>query len=63
MQRLLRFHLSNGALSVTGHLLLVQMLHTAPMVANSAAVGCCGLANFLIADRYVFQLSAASDPM
>ena len=56
--RLARFHLANGAVSLLGNLavtaLLVECGGLSPLVANAAAIGICGLVNFLLSDRWVF---------
>jgi putative flippase GtrA len=57
-QRLLRFHLSNGAISMIGNLLLMRLLvgslRLPVMAANLATIASCSLANFLASDRWVF---------
>lgn len=56
--RFLRFHLSNGVISIAGNLLLMRLffggirMHTIP--ANLASITICCLANFLVSDRWVF---------
>jgi putative flippase GtrA len=56
--RLWRFHLSNGAASMAGNaLLMALMIHLVglePIAANLAAVAVMSVANFVIADRWVF---------
>jgi len=56
--RLLRFHLSNGAVSFLGNLLLMRLfvgLFGLPVIpANLLAIGSCALINFLLSDRWVF---------
>lgn len=56
--RLLRFHLSNGAISIVGSLLLMRWLvgelGMAVLVANLLTIAICSLANFLASDRWVF---------
>jgi len=57
-QRLLRFQLGNGLTSLLGNLALttfaVEALHLPTLLANATAVAATSVANFLIADRYVF---------
>ena len=55
---LLRFHLSNGLISLLGNLALmrafVRSFHSPILLANALAIACCGLTNFLLAHRWVF---------
>ena len=57
--RLLRFHLSNGLVSILGNLVLMRLLvgqfglHY--MVANVLSIAACSLANFLLSDLFVFR--------
>jgi putative flippase GtrA len=56
--RLLRFHLSNGAISIVGSLLLMRWLvgqlgmHV--LVANLLTIVACSVGNFIASDRWVF---------
>jgi putative flippase GtrA len=67
--RILRFHLSNGAISILGSLLLVRwlvgQLGVRVLVANLLTIAACSAGNFLASDRWVFlmpvQLAAKSD--
>ena len=56
---LLRFHLSNGLISVVGNLLmmrwLVGFLHIPVLMANLLTITLCWAANFLASDRWVFR--------
>ena len=56
--QLLRFHLSNGVVSMVGNLGLMRLLvHGAGMpvlAANAVAIVCCGLANFCLGDGWAF---------
>ena len=58
-RRMLRFHLTSGAASLLGNLmvmrLLVDNLGAALLPANLAAIGCCSLFNFWAADQWVFR--------
>jgi putative flippase GtrA len=60
--RLLRFHLSNGAISIVGSLLimrwLVGQLGMSMIVANLVTIAACSIGNFLASDRWVFVSSA-----
>src|SRR5262249_2136874 len=57
--RLLRFNLTTGAVSIGGNLLLMRLLvgeaHMRPMVANLVSIAGCSLANFLVSDQWVFR--------
>lgn len=57
--RLLRFNLSTGAISIAGNLLLMRLLvgeaHLRPMLANLISIAGCSLVNFLVSDRWVFR--------
>jgi len=57
--RLLRFHLSNGLVSLVGNLalmrLLVGTLHLQYMAANVATILVCGLLNFALSEWFVFR--------
>ena len=63
-QRLLRFHLGTGLTSLLGNLAVttfaVEALHFPTLLANAMAVGTTSLANFLVADRYVFSSTSAT---
>lgn len=58
-QRLLRFHLANGMVSLAGNALLMHLLvaeagwHYLP--ANLVSIAACSLVNFLAAERWVFR--------
>ena len=60
--RLLRFHLSNGLVSLLGNLLLMRVLvHNARfplLLANLVAVVCCSVVNFFLGDEWVFAANA-----
>ena len=60
--RLVRFHLSNGLITICGNLavmwVLVSRLHVSYLIANIFAMGVCALANFVASDRLVFQKNA-----
>jgi putative flippase GtrA len=59
LRRLLRFHLSNGAVSILGNLVLMRvMVGQARMnylLANAIAVTLCSLVNFLVSETWVFE--------
>jgi putative flippase GtrA len=56
--RLLRFHLSNGAISILGSLLLMRWLvgqfGMSVLGANLLTIAACSVGNFLASDRWVF---------
>jgi putative flippase GtrA len=58
-KRLLRFQISNGALSLGGNLVLMQLLvGTGAMnytLANLVSITLCSILNFLATDRLVFR--------
>jgi len=58
MRRLVRFHLTNGAVSLAGSVAvmagLVEIGHFNYLLANVIAVAVCALANFVLSDRVVF---------
>ncbi len=59
VNRLVRFHLSNGAVSIVGNVVLMRCLVGAldiPVLpANLAAILVCSLVNFVLGDRFVFS--------
>ena len=58
LHRLLRFNLSNGAVSILGNLALMRLMfgqaHLNYLVANALAIALCSLANFLLSEAWVF---------
>ena len=61
--RLVRFHLSNGLVSMVGNLVilrfLVQQVRLPILVADCIAILCCSLINFCLGDRWVFRATSA----
>lgn len=57
-QQLLRFHLSNGLVSLAGSLILMRLLvqhaHLSLLPANILAISTCAAANFALADLWAF---------
>ncbi len=57
--RLVKFNVSNGAVSLLGNLVTMRLLvgefHLNYVAANLAAIAVCSLVNFLLSDRLVFQ--------
>jgi putative flippase GtrA len=58
LAQLVRFHLSNGMVSMLGNLalmrILVQRVHLPLLVSNSIAILCCSILNFCLGDRWSF---------
>jgi putative flippase GtrA len=56
--RFLRFHISNGLVSLLGNLVLMRLLvgeaHLPVMVSNAIAVLSCSIPNFLLGNSWVF---------
>jgi putative flippase GtrA len=61
--RLVRFHLSNGLVSIVGNLVilrfLVQEARLPILAADCIAILCCSLINFSLGDRWVFRATSA----
>jgi len=57
--QLLRFHLSNGLVSMLGNLVLmrifVQQAHLPVLASNAIAILCCSILNFCLGDNWTFQ--------
>ena len=64
--QLIRFHLSNGAVSLLGNLALMRILvrsaHLRVLAANCIAILCCSLINFLLSDRWAFAAHFTAAP-
>ena len=58
LAQLIRFHLSNGLVSMLGNLALMEILvHEARMpllASNSIAILCCSVANFCLGNNWAF---------
>jgi putative flippase GtrA len=58
LRHLLRFHLSNGAVSILGNLALMKVMvgqgHMNYLAANAIAIALCSVANFLVSETWVF---------
>ncbi|MEO8259857.1 MAG: GtrA family protein [Acidobacteriota bacterium] len=58
LRRLVRFHLTNGTVSLAGTVAvmaaLVEVGHLDALAANVIAVAVCAIANFILSDRVVF---------
>ncbi len=61
--RLMRFHLANGLISITGNLLLMSLLvgraHFPAVAANSCAILVCSSLNFFLSHFWVFRRKPA----
>lgn len=59
LHRLLRFHFSNGAVSILGNLALMKIMvgqaHMNYLLANAIAITLCSAANFLVSETWVFE--------
>jgi putative flippase GtrA len=57
-RQLVRFHLSNGLVSMLGNLVLMRLLvheaHLPLLISNVIAILCCSLANFCLGDNWAF---------
>lgn len=62
--QLLRFHLSNGLVSLAGNLLLMRLLvgaaHLPLLAANSTAILCCSILNFILGNEWAFAPSGSA---
>jgi putative flippase GtrA len=58
LAQLLRFHLSNGLVSILGNLALVRILvhntHLPLLASDIIAILCCSLVNFCLSDHWAF---------
>ena len=58
LTQLMRFHLSNGLVSMLGNLALMRLLvgvaHTPLLVANAIAILCCSILNFCLGNNWAF---------
>lgn len=63
--RLVKFNASNGAISIMGNVLLMQLLvgdfKMNYVAANFLAIVACSLVNFFLSDHFVFQGDAVAD--
>ena len=64
LAQLLRFHLSNGLVSMLGNLALMRLLvgvaHLPLLAANSIAILCCSILNFCLGNNWAFSAAAPS---
>lgn len=61
-QQLVRFHLSNGLVSMVGNLVLMRLLfadaHLPVLVSNGIAILCCSILNYCLGDSWAFPARA-----
>jgi putative flippase GtrA len=59
LPRLMRFNLTNGAVSILGNLALMKVMvgqsHMNYLLANAIAITVCSVGNFLVSDEWVFS--------
>lgn len=59
LPRLVRFNLTNGAVSIVGNLALMRVMvgegHMNYLLANAIAIALCSIANFLVSEQWVFE--------
>lgn len=64
--QLVRFHLSNGAVSMLGNLALMPVLvgaaHLPVVASNAVVIVCCSLANFGLGHNYAFAAPDSQRP-
>ena len=63
LTQLMRFHLSNGLVSLLGNLALMRILvhdaHLPVLVSNMIAILCCSMINFCLGDHWAFAAGSA----
>jgi putative flippase GtrA len=66
MTQLLRFHLSNGLVSLLGNLALMKLLvheaHMPVLAANCIAILCCSIVNFCLGNSWAFAAGPQAHP-
>jgi|GEM_PF-962605 len=65
LRRLVHFNLTTGAVSILGNLFFMRWLvgdvHFPYLAANAISIALCSLANFFVAELFVFRRTPASD--
>lgn len=60
LSQLMRFHLSNGLVSILGNLvlmrILVQQAHLPLLASNGIAIVCCSVVNFYLGHNWAFAM-------
>ena len=63
--QLLRFHFSNGLVSILGNLVLMRILfqdaNLPLLISNFIAILCCSIVNFFLGDEWVFADGCAQE--
>ena len=66
LEQIVRFHLSNGLVSMAGNLALMRLLvdraHLTPLVSNGIAILCCSILNFCLGEHWAFAAKDAAIP-
>lgn len=66
LSQFVRFHLSNGLVSMLGNLalmrILVQEAHIPLLASNGIAILCCSIVNFCLGDSWAFRGKNAGNP-
>ncbi|MGA7158025.1 MAG: GtrA family protein [Acidobacteriaceae bacterium] len=66
-QQLVRFHLANGAVSMLGNLVLMRLLvgeaKMPVLLADTIAIVCCSIANYLLGDGWAFATATRQRPL
>ena len=61
-ERLVRFNLTTGVVSIGGNLLFMRLFvggaHLRPMLANMISIVICSIVNFAVSDHWVFRAIA-----
>jgi putative flippase GtrA len=64
LAQIVRFHLSNGVVSMVGNLALMRILvdeaHMPLLAANCIAILCCSIVNFCLGDQWAFAVKTQS---
>jgi putative flippase GtrA len=64
-RQFMRFHLSNGLVSMVGNLalmpLLVRGIRLPVVAANAIAILCCSLVNFCLGDNWTFKRTGSAE--
>lgn len=62
LSQLIRFHLSNGVVSLAGNLALTRLfrlqMHLPLLISNAGAIVCCSILNFVMSDRWTFAATS-----
>jgi putative flippase GtrA len=65
VNQLVRFHLSNGLISMAGNIALMRMLvdkaRLPVLAANVIAILCCSIANFCMGDNWTFAANRVTN--